>query len=192
MTIRRLLNFLTALSLLLCVAAAALWIRSFWVADLLTDFFYRPRGDHLLRVWPLVRSERGGVSFRVKTSHCAGPAMPYPSDRRQADPARRYPVFQPLPANYPAGVPGRVRHWRREGAGFQFAHIDYEGDTDTNVTMPHATWLVLFLVVPAARLRRLMSDRAAARAGLALCPACGYDLRATPGRCPECGTAATR
>ena len=30
---RRLLNFLTALSLLLCVAVVALWVRSYWVSD---------------------------------------------------------------------------------------------------------------------------------------------------------------
>ncbi len=41
------------------------------------------------------------------------------------------------------------------------------------------------LAALAARRRR---RRTRGRAGL--CRACGYDLRATPGRCPECGNVA--
>ena len=53
--------------------------------------------------------------------------------------------------------------------------------------VPH--WLpTLALALPAAWLTRRWRRRPAP----GLCRACGYDLRATPERCPECGAAAAR
>jgi predicted Zn-ribbon and HTH transcriptional regulator len=57
----------------------------------------------------------------------------------------------------------------------------------TEVSTPIAMWMVLFAVLPIARARKFLRVRR--RRSLGQCLACGYDVRASPDRCPECGVA---
>jgi hypothetical protein len=66
----------------------------------------------------------------------------------------------------------------------------YEAPDDSvNVSLRIWPLVVVTALLPAYRLLRYGTRRRRRDAGL--CPACGYDLRATPGRCPECGTVPT-
>jgi hypothetical protein len=47
-------------------------------------------------------------------------------------------------------------------------------------------------LLPMVRLAALAVQRLRTPAPPGLCPACGYDLRATPDRCPECGAESAR
>ena len=54
---------------------------------------------------------------------------------------------------------------------------------------PHWFLALLFAILPVLRFHVATRSRPGDRGGY--CPRCGYDLRATPDRCPECGDVPT-
>lgn len=56
------------------------------------------------------------------------------------------------------------------------------------VVVPSWFLTIVFTVIPAVTMVKLIRSFRRQRVGL--CAVCGYDLRASPDRCPECGTAA--
>ena len=83
----------------------------------------------------------------------------------------------------------------RAGWGFEFATEDAGSFWPGNVPATSSflrvpLWAVdsaLGLLIAASFINFRRAARRAQRRLRNECPACGYDLRATPGRCPECG-----
>jgi hypothetical protein len=158
---RRLFNLATFVSLVLFVTTLALWFRGFWALD---DLKYRQPNLELV-----LASARGSIGLRTLT-----PSIPQttwsPHLGLEATPP------QPL---LPDGHPG----WRPLGFGYMH-YIDTFADVRRFV-VPCWFVAILTLLLPATwMLTRLTGRR---RSSQNLCPNCGYDLRATPDRCPECG-----
>jgi hypothetical protein len=76
-------------------------------------------------------------------------------------------------------------------AGFLFHSDTTQGVTRRSLFLPMPFVVAVLALLPFAELmlvRRRRRRRRREAAGL--CGRCGYDLRATPERCPECGTVA--
>lgn len=155
---RRLLNFMTALSVLLCVAVAVLWVRGYWASDLFGYVAVRGDGSRLAG-W--VCSGRGGLG--ITFSHLPPGLIQArgPSWRKQA------PVYGGT--DWP--------EFARGGFGFYAAARTKPatGVRHVGAVVPSPVALAAAAAPLALSVRRRRRRRAAG-----LCPRCGYDLRPRP------------
>ena len=166
---RRLFTLCSAASLLLCVAACAAWIRSYWIGDEVQYVLGSERPPR--QVIYSVESGRGGVTVErfvwvsSRDNHDEG----WHWRRTEPRYAGKFGATDPRWLGFDA----TVHHYQRAQA------------VSRSFVMPYWFVVCLTMLAPALALRTL-ARRPNAKG---LCPRCGYDLRASPERCPECGTA---
>jgi hypothetical protein len=168
---------LAGLSLLLSVAMAAMWVRSYWRFD--NGFLLGRRGND----YPYVVSIQ---SMRGATSIC----WQYPVSPTQSVEKIEWKwgrMTRPY-GSFPASVERHLHadwkflgFWRNHQVK-SFANLDA-------IVIPY--WFTALVTGFLGGWRILVTrkrQRQIFRRANNLCLDCGYDLRATPDRCPECGT----
>jgi hypothetical protein len=183
--LRILLHATTAMSLLLFVVTMILWARSYWMTD---HLWLSPRRGVHYDV-----SSRPGLIL-ISRSALTGRTSDIYSDSLDRGPGWSFESSAlPKTPVSPFTPEGSHPAWQWLG----FDHLayaqsgrSYGSRTFRRIIFP--TWSVaLVSALPSIPLLvRIVRRKKWGSAGR--CPACGYDLRATPDRCPECGTTAAR
>ena len=161
---RRLFTILSAVSLLLAIMTLVFWIRSRTVYDTLSFSATPP--------FRTIGSCDGHLifdGFVGRAQHFGKYWHPTPVDRGKI-----------------AGESYNYLYWTRghRFAGFAAARMSVPDERDyLLITVPHWFVALLFSGCPT-----WWWIKRRVRYGPGLCQRCGYDLRATPDRCPECGT----
>jgi hypothetical protein len=189
---RWLINGLTVVSLLLCLVTCLLWVRSYRKSDHVT---YTSRVLHKYGVdtgFGEIIAQDYDLSATVDT---ASAGCSFDSDDvRYEGVEGGFDFWWFEMAD--SGTPGFISHrwgfgFGRGWRGYMFVTSDDLRATGGAVwshaiAMPLWFGAVLLAIAPLAKLHSLISAARRKRSGL--CRICGYDLRATPDRCPECGT----
>jgi hypothetical protein len=171
---RRLLNLLTVMSLLLCVVVVALWVRSYFRYDIVALAAYSGHSTEFF-------AARGrAVFFHFNSYDDDGP----PTEWTYA----AWPAGSPMARRMDAEFSDLGPHWwTRLGfaAVFTDSHPYYKRLRVVSVPL----WFIALVSAAPPLAYAALRRRAKTRRLASLCLRCGYDLRATPGKCPECGAA---
>lgn len=176
---RHVFAVLAALSAILCLVTVAIWVRSYWVRDIVT--FSQPGGNS-----HLAQSILGRVHVVTGLDGGSEGGRSYAADRLSPQ-----AIWSGGVSGYPVEVHRHLGFVWQTYSRFQF-DLMTGGQAALFTThhrlivIPYAYPAALFALLPIVW---LSGKRRRARRRIGLCSKCGYDLRASPERCPECGTA---
>jgi hypothetical protein len=164
---RRIFVLCSTVSLLLCVAACVLWVRSYWIYD---------RVDVGNRAWTFaVYPGRGRLRFELSDN-----TRPENFDFVVGNESVEW-VWTPQPDS-PSWHRSFFQDLRLFYGEVNSAGVRYFGMPLEAVVLPTAAPPIARLIAPTT---------ASTTCPRCHCHACGYDLRASPERCPECGAPAS-
>src|SRR5947209_17435884 len=162
---RRLFTIASALSLLLCLATIALWVRSYW----LHEEVVRRSPDRQVTMLLLLNSTWGELGIGIDFFETVSPWPKWNYSR------------------FASSSDSRIRTVRNKVGvqvvailGFGYLQANKPNGSTHWIFFPHWFLALLLAIAPALHLRNILRTRRRNRIGL--CQRCGYDLRAPPGR----------
>ena len=176
---RRLFTILSALSLMLCIGAMLLWVSSYSTADAI-GYGGRWTGAEVAFADGRLFFWRWTTDDPAMMPRVLSPGLSYTPTSPMFPRANRLPGGRITTSFYFAGT--HANHHRLTTPPFSneiwYVYVPCWQVVSATALLP-LIWLVVWH--PPKR-------RQAFRAANGLCMTCGYDLRASSDRCPECGT----